>query len=182
MAVIQCENGHFYDESKFIRCPHCETLSLSSGEALRTDRTVSMKQPPVPMPPADEEELDRTVSIFSRGQGKRTPGLPVGWLVCTEGPEQGREHRLVAGRNFAGRGLGMDICLSGDPEIDPSEQFSVVYDPLSGRFSLVPGKGTLTYLNGEVLSSSAPLRDYDSIRAGGTTLVLRSFCGEDFQW
>ena len=123
-----------------------------------------------------------SVSIFSVGQAKASPGLPVGWLICVEGPEKGREHRVLAGRNFAGRGLGMDICLSADPEIHQNDQFSIVYDPQSLSFSVVPGKGGLTQLNGETLSGAAELHDYDTIRAGKTALMLRSFCGEAFQW
>ena len=32
MAIVQCQNGHYYDNEKFNGCPHCASLAESGAQ------------------------------------------------------------------------------------------------------------------------------------------------------
>ena len=91
---------------------------------------------------------ERTISIFS-SKGHFVP--VVGWLVCTDGVEKGRDYRLVSGRNFIGRAYQMDVSIPDDKGISRENHCSVVYDPKTKKFCLVPGENVVFY-NGEKIS------------------------------
>ena len=40
-----------------------------------------------------------------------------GWIVCVSGPRQGKDYKVVSGKNFIGRADDMDIQILGDNEI-----------------------------------------------------------------
>ena len=33
MSIIRCDNGHYYDNTKFAQCPHCGVLPVMNGNA-----------------------------------------------------------------------------------------------------------------------------------------------------
>ena len=53
----------------------------------------------------------------------------VGWLLCVDGPEKGRDYRIRSGRNSIGRAENMDICISGDSSISRERHAIIAYDP-----------------------------------------------------
>jgi len=183
MPLVRCERGHYYDSSKYTQCPHCRIVGSAGavpGDVLREERTVSLAMVSDPLDETRsavnvnmsvEDALEQTVSIFDSNRGK-SGKRPVGWLVCVQGPETGRDYRLTAGRNFAGRSLDMDINLSADEKVHRTDQFSLVYDPKSGDFLLMPGQGAETYLNGEAVTGPQALGEWDKISAGDSVLVF----------
>ena len=122
---------------------------------------------------------ERTVGYFQRSI-QMDP--VVGWLVCLEGPERGRDYRLHVGQNLVGRAFSMDVALNEDTKVSRERHCSVVYEPLQNRFFLVPGEGTATYLGDTLLTVSVAIQDGDTIRIGDTTLVFVPFCREGFTW
>ena len=183
MSVIQCQNGHFYDDMKFATCPHCTaTPKQVSGEDVVT---VAMYEVDAV---TDEQALNRdsvkeqdakTVAIY----GAQMEADPVvGWLVSLVGPEKGRDYRLHSGRNFIGRSLRMDVLLADDDGVSRENHCSVVYDPESNIFSVVPGDGTNTYLNDCLLTKPEEIMDDDVIRLGTTELVFIAFCNGVRKW
>ncbi len=122
-----------------------------------------------------------TISAFNYGE-KKSFSPVAGWLVCIEGPEKGRDFRLYTGRNFAGRSASMQINIADDPKINRDGHFSIVFDPESKSWFIVPGAGTVTYLDGALLDGAKTLRDMARIKAGDSLFCLRSFCGEEFCW
>ena len=133
MAIVQCENGHYYDDEKYTACPHC---GEEGGEDSSTMSFV------------EEEELAHDKLAVMAGGGEKTVGFfqgrikldpVVGWIVCTEGPERGRDYRIHVGRNFVGRSYKMDISIIDDKAISRENHCSLVYDPMHGDFILVPG-------------------------------------------
>ena len=106
----------------------------------------------------------------------------VGWLVCVEGAEKGRDYRIHAGRNFIGRSLKMDIAVVDDVKISRENHCSVVYDPHSNGFSLVPGEGTNTYLGGQQIMKPQPINDNDEIKLGDSMFVFISYCKGERKW
>ncbi len=124
-----------------------------------------------------EEEDDTTVSL-------EPPVAPVvGWLVCVKGNNLGRDYRIVAGRNFVGRGDKMDICIKGDNSVSRASHAVVVYDPKSNVFLAQPGDAKeLFYINDSLVLSPTQMKAMDRISVGETTLVFVPLCGEGFQW
>lgn len=163
MELAKCRNGHFFDADKYENCPYCE---IDSG---KEDHTVGYD--------VIAQEKDRTIgkafSVFGN--------LVVGWLVCVEGPERGRDYRLHAGRNFVGYSLRSDV-VTEDIEIAAEKHFSVIYDEKKNQFSIASGEGTLTWLNGNLLVGVKPLTEDAYICAGKSKFAFRSFCREEVKW
>jgi hypothetical protein len=224
--IIKCENGHFYDKSKYDKCPHCNrdkdgkgqvkvqghisddyddevTIAQNSGVFAGTARKI--RRPNVSgeyIHPKDgileddsatalkkstdnisgsslPEDSEKTVSFFQLNNGINPV---VGWLVCMNGDEKGRDFRLVRGFNHIGRNRDMDVSIGYDRLITRDTHCSVVYDDKSNMAHLVPGKGTLTYISGDIVSQPVVLKDGDEIEIGNTKLVYISFCRGDRKW
>ena len=183
MPVIQCQNGHFYDDMKYATCPHCadtpkqaleedvKTVAIYGADAF-VDSQMLHKE-------SGTEQGVKTVAIYG-SQMKADP--VVGWLVSLVGPEKGRDYRLHSGRNFIGRSLRMDLLLTDDDGVSRENHCSMVYDPESNIFSIVPGEGTNTYLNNSLLTKPEEVVDNDVIRLGTTELVFIAFCKGVRKW
>ena len=97
----------------------------------------------------------------------------VGWLMCTHGPDRGRDFRLVAGANAIGRGDEMPVRLAGDSAVQRQQHAVVDFDAVRGVFVLRPGDNRgLVYLNGAELKAATPLNAQDRIELGTSTLVF----------
>ena len=88
-----------------------------------------------------EIDNDKTVAVHVFENGIEPV---VGWLVCVNGEEKGRDYRLIRGRNCIGRDSDMDVTIRKDQKVTREEHCSVVYDEKSNLTFLVPGNGTLT--------------------------------------
>ena len=106
----------------------------------------------------------------------------VGWLVCVDGVERGRDYRLLAGRNYIGRSLDMDVSIPDDKQLSREKHCSIIYDPRSFRFVLLPGDSTLTMVNGAAQNVPCDVSDGDVISCGSTKLCLIRFCKEGRNW
>ncbi len=121
----------------------------------------------------------------SRGRAEeelRSHCFVTGWLVCTEGPEKGRDYRLRYGFNKIGRSYEMDVCIFEDEEISRDAHCSVVYESRSNRFLLAPGQGTLTWLGGELVEEPREILSGERFQIGGTTLEFVAFCRNGVTW
>lgn len=123
-------------------------------------------------------DAEKTVALTDYGQDRM---LFVGWLVCIDGAMRGKDYRLYPGFNRVGRNIGADICVQ-DPEVAGENHCAVVYEERKGEFYVVPGKGTLTWLDGETLQQAEKLSDGSRIRLGKTTLELAAFCKGEHVW
>jgi hypothetical protein len=196
MQQIQCSRGHFYSPEEHFSCPHCGVVGLPGD----LGATTSAKRPSMPAharPRRLEEDEptrqkmnldDAPTQIYdpSRDPGESQINPVVGWLVCVKGADRGRDYRIRAQRNFIGRDVSMDICISGDPSISRKNHAILIYDPRTNSFRLAPGEARgLTYLNNESVDLPLTLKAYDAIElgpAGTTKLLFVPFCGEPFQW
>jgi hypothetical protein len=107
----------------------------------------------------------------------------VGWLVCIEGPDRGRDFRLRSAKNFIGRASNMDVCVAGDESVSREKHAVVAFDPEEKKFWLLPGDAQgLVYLNGSIVHTPAPLRGDDIVKVGQTKLMFIPFCGDRHQW
>ena len=116
--------------------------------------------------------------------GQRNGFLPVvGWLVCIEGPERGRDYRIHDGYNSIGRAQSMDICVNGDGQISREKHAVVAFDPDEGLFYFAPAEGkNLVKLNGKTLMTTGELKAYDTLTIGRSRFKFIPFCGESFSW
>nr|WP_321397059.1 FHA domain-containing protein [uncultured Desulfobacter sp.] len=191
MSMKRCENGHYYDSEKHSTCPYCgvsdveigktrpqkEEFSALDGLAGQQEERRTHRPGQPPMRPNDEAH---TVGFFR----KKTGIDPVvGWLICTEGPDRGRDYRIRSEKNFIGRSQSMNICIQNDESVSRDNHASVSYNPKKKSFKIHPGTSRgLVYLNDEDVDMPTELSAYDVIELGQTKLIFIPFCGEKFQW
>lgn len=215
MEMKRCQNGHFYDASMYSSCPYCQgqnanaTVPLRQGGGAAPGATVPGPGmggpapaaggvgPTVPVqnpaggnefrpndvrPMGNPRDAGKTVAVMRQKSGINPV---VGWLVCVEGKEKGRDFRLHTGNNLIGRADHMDICLkgSGDETISRENQGVISYDRKHHNFYVSPGKGeNLMYLNDEPVLGVEKLKIYDRLEIGTAVLMFVPLCGADFQW
>lgn len=201
MNLIKCNNGHYYDADKFPTCPHCSegamfnpTVAADDTQfgttVMDTSNIYTTTNPePTPTPtdipvtaPVTEEHSDiqKTVGFFEGDMGLEPV---VGWLVCIEGNNLGKDYRLISGRNFIGRSQKMDVVLDGDPSVSRESHAVVVYEPKGNIYLIQPGASKeLSYLNDEVVLESKVIKMNDKITVGATTLMFIPCCSENFVW
>jgi hypothetical protein len=130
--------------------------------------------------PAPVADIGATVAMVRKKMGIDPV---VGWLVCVEGPEKGRDYRIRSERNGIGRGADMAICIQGDEAISRENHAYISFNPRKASFRIAPGDSRgMTYLNGEEVDVPMPLKPYDRIELGQTHLLFVPFCSESFNW
>lgn len=161
--IIHCQNGHVFSKKRYgTVCPYCniETATKEKKEI------------------AQKTEIDIEEELF------REDVKPVcGWIVCISGPRQGKDYKIVQGKNFVGRSDDMDIQVLGDNEISRRNHAVIVFDPKKKETVLLPGDSNgLVYLNENALYAPATLSAYDKIELGKSVFLFLPFCGNYFMW
>ena len=107
----------------------------------------------------------------------------VGWLVCVEGKNKGRDYRIHAENNFIGRDPSMDIAINDDEAVSRLNHAIVSYDARDKSYYFAQGTGrSIVRVNGKAMLSIAKLEAYDLLEIGETKLVFVPLCGKDFDW
>ncbi len=167
MKQYQCLRNHLYQapEGDLNGCPICAAQAAS---LVRT-RGVWRSEP--------------AAVGDARGDGTADGGRPapvLGWLVCIDGPERGRDWRLTAGRNALGRAAGMTVRLASDTSVS-RDRHALVDADADGRFTLTPGAGPVL-CNGRPVAAPLALAAHDRLTVGGSTLMLVPLVGPAFGW
>lgn len=183
MSQTRCSNGHFYDAAVHPSCPYCnvnpgridETVKVGSdhGTSGTHDATVRIGT-------ECGAAMGETVRVTPR-----TLGIDpvVGWLICVDGPERGKDYRIRSERNFIGRAANQDICIAGDESISRERHAIITFNPKSASFSFVPGDSHgLVYCNEQEVMTPIQLQPYDRLELGKSQFLFVPFCGERFQW
>lgn len=185
--MIKCAAGHYYNGTRFAKCPYCNNVSDRYAEE-RERVTVAMPANNLSVAEVAKlvsagrkvtEDESRTIGLFSSLKGN---DYVTGWLVCIAGSEYGRDFRLHHGFNRLGRSAAMDVVLSNDKLVAEDVHCQVVYEDKANIFYLVPVKGNLVYLNGEAVFESVQIKAGDKIEAGETVLQFISFCEGERRW
>jgi Inner membrane component of T3SS, cytoplasmic domain len=195
----RCTNGHYYDETKHSLCPHCGVnidlnLDITLPKRLTQDDDLAKTKG---IYPNSSSELGKTVAKIPGERKKhqsdektvamihKQMGIDpvVGWFVCIEGPDKGKDFRIRSERNFIGRSDKMDISVSGDEAISRENHAIVSYSQKKRLFRIYPGDSRgLVYLNDEEVVTANELKPYDLIELGKTKLMFVPFCGKKFDW
>lgn len=206
MAFTECANGHLYDSDQYASCPYCgrdvkriefgtadsgigKTAPVGAGfgvgamphEAVRNEAIGATVAPQSYLRQKEEEEnTGKTVGVF---QKKMNLEPVVGWLVCIEGADKGKDFRIWAKNNTVGRSEKMDICIKGDTTISRENHVRLAYDGKHNNFHLIPAENTNNiYLNDEPVYLPTMLKSYDVIELGDSKFVFVPFCNEKFTW
>lgn len=189
MALQECGNGHLYDTDQYASCPYCQgngnridfgSVGVGKTVGVSSAAAVGATVAPVSYQRQDRSDTGKTVGAFQ----KRMNCEPVvGWLVCFEGPEKGKDYRIYGRNNTVGRSERMDICIRGDETISRENHARLAYDEKHNAFHLVPAESTNTiYLNDEPVYVPVKLQAYDVIEFGACKLLFVPFCNERFTW
>lgn len=191
MQMKQCPNGHFYDVSKTPSCPYCKPQPMPGAyQAPGQPAYQPPVQPayqPAPVPPAGADGAtvpiiqqqapvsmnDKTVAMIKHEIGADPV---VGWLVCVDGSQKGRDYRLHADNNFIGRDPSMDVCIN-DETVTRLKHAIVSYDEADGTFYISAADGrSIVRHNGEALFGTAKLAAYDDLTIGSLKLKFVPMC------
>ncbi len=199
MAIVECENGHLYDTDQYASCPYCQgginRIEFGEGNS-GIGRTVGLGTPGgIPVAPEIGEtvapsgyipqnkrrnDTGKTVAVLQKNM-KVEP--VVGWLICVEGEEKGKDYRITAKNNTVGRSENMDICIKGDSAISRENHARLAYDVKHNAFHLIPADNTNgIYLNDEPVYVPTKLNAYDLIEFGESKFVFLPFCSDIFTW
>lgn len=209
MAFAECGNGHLYDPEQYAVCPYCngggnriefaasgssdigKTAPVGGGfgggrqstpEALFAGGEIGATVAPSDYKSKHKEEEDslKTVGIFQKSM-KLEP--VVGWLVCIDGPDKGKDFRIYARNNTIGRNEKMDICIKGDTTISRENHARLAYDGKHNNFHLIPAESTNNiYINDEPIYLPTKLESYDLIELGDSKFTFVPLCCEKFTW
>lgn len=205
MEMRKCIKGHYYDASINSSCPYCNSvqgegmtvpMNFTQGVSSTDDsRTLPLGytqsapiQQPAPKPatqsnfsqPVDDDDDGKTVAIVHHDMGIDPV---VGWLVCIDGKEKGRDYRIHTDNNFVGRSERMDICIRGDETISRENHAIISYDSVDKIFYFSPGDGrSIIRLNDKAIFQTVQIKAYDKLVIGKTTFLFIPLCGEPFEW
>lgn len=107
----------------------------------------------------------------------------VGWLTCIKGESVGETFSIKAGKNSIGRSLSNEISLTKESGISGERHAQITFEPKKRQFFIQNGDSEdLIYINDELLTTFAELKNYDIITLGEVKLVFIALCGEKFTW
>ena len=161
--IIHCANGHAFSKRRYgTICPYCN-LETATKEKQETGLTTDIE--------IEEKLFRETIKPIC------------GWIVCIEGARQGKDYKIVSGKNFIGRADDMDIQILGDNDISRRNHAIIVYDPKKRETVLLPGDSNgLVYWQDNSVYSPVTLKAYDKIELGNSKFIFMPFCGENFVW
>lgn len=197
--LAQCPNGHYYNSALHTSCPFCEQGGIPPTEPFPGTPGPAASVEPYPSAEGgvsfsrtEPIAVDRAAPVNAHFEptmiggdlGVAGGGDPVvGWLVCVEGGDKGRDFRLHAGNNFVGRSSDRDVCLGRDPSVS-GKHFSVSYDKRHDRYFVSMGEGKeIVYVNDEPLGAgSVTLQKGDRIEVAHTKLIFIPLDSELVTW
>lgn len=195
MEMRKCERGHYYDASIHEECPYCNkesnvgmTMAFEASAddynktmALGADDSINNVTRPLFEAVQNAESDDgRTVALIQKEIGIDPV---VGWLVCVEGKEKGRDYKIHSDNNYVGRSERMDICIRGDETISRENQAVITYDTNEKKYYFSPGDGrSIVRVNDKAIFQTVDLKAYDRLVIGKTGLLFIPLCGDNFEW
>lgn len=184
--MTKCDEGHFYDKSQNTKCPFCGVGAIDMTRKYVADAGEDKTKMYTPADDARKPggrsgpDPDATVAVWKKNEGIDPV---VGWLVCSQGANRGRDYRIRSGYNNIGRDTSSQICIAGDETISREEHARIFYDPKNASFHVIAGTGRSgVYVNDQAVLQPTLLKAHDVVEVGSTRLVFIPFCGDRFRW
>lgn len=207
MSIIQCPNGHFYNNDIFDSCPNCDAASMAFNS--RDDHTVALsfessnfgtvgaRDSKLTEPVSENlfssdgsgfsgsDSEGHTIALFNVEEYSVSP--VVGWLVVIDGPDKGKDFRLVSGRNMIGRSDTANkyqINLTDKKISRVDAVASIAYDEKHNNFifGAASSGNLLPYVDGQPCMNQLPIDAYSRLELGDTTMLFVPFCCDKFRW
>lgn len=126
----------------------------------------------VPPEALDEEDAEAKTQAINLSEFDDTQFQPcVGWVVIMDGPQKGRDFRLIPGRNRIGTDADMEVVLT-DPYVSSHHSTIVCND--EGIYQISDAGSTNgTKVNGKKVMQ-AQIVDNDSLQVGHTALRFKA--------
>jgi len=119
--------------------------------------------------------------IIQTGEKKEIFNPVVGWLVCIEGKDKGKDFRLIAGKNTIGRDKDQQAYISGDDQI--SRSHATIYYYIQVNIFYIEDHSTHgTFLNNLPVIQRTEVHNMDTIVIGKSKFILRPLCDNVFNW
>ncbi|MEJ6949903.1 FHA domain-containing protein [Natronospora cellulosivora (SeqCode)] len=176
MNMSRCKSGHLFNPKKYSNCPYCDEETLqdnikSNVQKRKKSNTVSNTN----------ENGVKTLAYWDQETGVNPV---VGWIVCIEGPEQGKDYKIISEKNFIGRSEEMHIHIAEDESISRRNHAVISYNPKQRDFVLIPGQDTtgMIYINEEPVYAATEMSAYDVLEIGSSKFIFIALCGQHFEW
>ena len=213
MAFVECGNGHVYDTSVNATCPYCnggmaridfgnggfgngglgKTVMAQGAGQPGNGMFVSSPEIGATVAPASynaaggsrekdkaQDDTGKTVAVFKK---KMQIEPVVGWFVCIEGIDKGKDYRILAKNNSIGRGDKMDICIKGDETISRENHARIGYDEKHNTFHIIPGESANNiYIDDSPVYAPTMIEAYTVVEIGQTKLLFVPLCNDKFSW
>ncbi len=198
MAKKECNKGHKYDSAIYgDNCPFCPSgdstfvndiggteTSQNSGTSAtelnnegrtQVGRTGGQTGPTIPMGSHKKNDIPGGGTVIRPANGSNTSVANgkklVGFLVTYDTTPLGECFHIYEGRNYVGRDLTSDICVSNDPQIS-GKHVSILYRSVDGKFKFKDEQSSNgTFLN-NALEDEGELANFDVIKVGNTQLIF----------
>ena len=127
-----------------------------------------------------ETDVGKTVAVMKRNMDTEPV---VGWIVCVEGKNKGKDFRIFAKNNTIGRSDKMDICITGDNAISRDNHARLAYDEKHNAYHLIPAESTNSiYVNDEPIYVPTVINTGDVLELGESKFIFTAFCSDKFTW
>lgn len=158
MKLKRCSKGHIFNEEKSENCPYCLNH--------KKDQNIDIQQ---------YEKEEKTLVYMPV---KIEP--VVGWLVCIDGKEKGKDFRIINQRNFItfSNDIGINILKESSEYL-----FTITYNSKQRIFVISPGTTSeIIYLNRNAIYETTLIESYHLIEFDSVKLIFIGYCGENFNW
>ncbi|MGL5122545.1 MAG: FHA domain-containing protein [Fusobacteriaceae bacterium] len=169
MKLERCSNGHMFNTARYKECPYCNS-----------ERLEEIEEADYRAMDAVENDDDKTVTYWANELAIEPV---VGWLVCIEGHDKGKDYKIKTEKNFVGRAPDMDIIIEGDSNISRKNHAIITYNPKQRMFMIIPGDGNgIVYVQNNAVYAPIRLEPFNVIEMGTSRFVFVALCGEEYDW
>ena len=183
MATFKtCDNGHNFDEEKYLTCPYCPNKASNIDyKKTLTDfkntqahnRSEQFSKTKVTDTSARGDDFFKSTQNLSENFPSLQPSEKrklVGWLVSFNNDQYGQDFRLYSGKNKIGSSAPCDIILN-DPSVS-AEHMTIFFQEKDFLFK-DDFSTNGTKVNG-VLMKEGKLKEGDEIKLGNTVLKFKT--------
>jgi len=151
IRLVQCDIcGKYYDNSIEAECPYCRESTLQKD----------------------------TNNLASPVKNELKP--VVGWIVVLNGPDMGKDFRLVCGDNYIEISYDSHVAVKEKQKEDLKAV--ITFDTADRRFFIYGINNTSIYINEIKAMDLRILKNYDIIKINFTELLFVPLCNDYFNW